>query len=493
MTGLLACEQEILAFLLARPDSYFDVADRLLPEMFADPVCRAIYQGIVTTRREGGWSLALVDANAVGAPEDLDLVVRLHALVARGQAAEAIPLSDLAAPLFDRALRQKMLAEQERLAGALRAGKRPAAALLQEAKETLRTLEALGTPEPATQSLAEAGERVYARAIEAREGGRPFGLKTGLFALDRALDGGFANGDLVILAGFPAGGKTTLAMQIAEKAALDGRSVLFAQAEMSAEQMAVRRLSALTEVPINRIRQGACSREDEEKIVLWQQQWRRLSFEIQSGQLNVEDVHRVARVHKAQRPNGRGTGNRAGNGPGHENAPKNENARGLDLLVLDSAKRIGTSSRAARAPHEIASAVYQQAKSIAVDLEVPVIILGHPKDSVTQGTAADYRLKMTDIYTGGNGEGIADTFLIMRRPEPRLNALKGEGTAEENMAVEMLLERWRGQVEIFIDKNRNGSGQQRVDLRFDASRNQFMDAVDAEEDSAGEAAFGLDF
>lgn len=466
MTGLLACEQEILASVLARPDSYFEIADRLLPDMFLDPLCRAIFQGIVTTRREGAWSLALVDANAAGAPEDLDLVVRLHALAARGKAAQPVPLADLAAPLFDRALRHRMLDLQGRLAKALHARQRPAAALLEDAREDLRMLAVLGAGK-ATQSLAEAGEKVYARAIEARDGARPFGLETGLWQLDRALDGGFANGDLVILAGFPASGKTTLAMQIAEKAALDGRSVLFAQAEMSAEQMAVRRLSALTEVPINRIRQGACTREDEEKIVLWQQQWRGLSFEIQSGQLAVEDVHNVARMHGAQ--------------------------YGLGLLVLDSAKRIGTTSRVARAPHEIASAVYEQAKAIAVDLEVPVIILGHPKDSVTQGAAADYRLRMTDIYTGGNGDGIADTFLIIRRPEPRLNALQDEGTAEENMAVERLLDRWRGQAEVFIDKNRNGCGQQRVDLCFDARRNLFMDAVGAHEDSAGEGASGLAF
>lgn len=454
MNDLHACEQDILAAILAEPNSYFELAGRVQPDMFADPVCRAIFHGIVTTFKEGAFSLSLVETNAVGAPDELDLLTRIHGLVAKGRTLGKIPLGDLAAPLFDRALTQKMLAENEKLTKALQTGSKPPAELLETAIDRLRELATINARKP-TETLAEAGGRVYEKAKEARQGATPFGLSSGLTALDRELDGGLANGDLMILAGFPASGKTTLAMQIGEKAAQEGRSVFFAQAEMSAEQMAVRRLSALTQVPINRIRQGGCSPEEEEKIILWQQEWRDRKYEIQSGQFTIEDVHNVARAHKAR--------------------------HGLDLLVLDSAKRIGTRSRTARSPHEIASAVYEQAKGIAVDLDVPVIILGHPKDSVTQGAAPDYRLKMTDIYTGGNGEGIADTFLIVRRPEPRLNSLSGQGDSEQAVEIEVLLDRWRGRAEIFIDKNRNGNGQRRVDVQFDAARNVFTD-VSALED-----------
>src|SRR5580765_963561 len=90
------------------------------------------------------------------------------------------------------------------------------------------------------------------------------GLPTGFADFDRKT-GGLRPGDLVIVAGRPSMGKTTLAMNIAEYAAVNPNtrsSVAIFSMEMPAEQLLTRMLSSIGGVPLNGIRSGQISDDD---------------------------------------------------------------------------------------------------------------------------------------------------------------------------------------------------------------------------------------
>ena len=90
------------------------------------------------------------------------------------------------------------------------------------------------------------------------------GLATGFTDFDN-MTGGLQPGDLVIVAGRPSMGKTTLAVNMAENAAVNPdirASVAIFSMEMPAEQLVTRMLSSIGHVPLNSIRSGRISEED---------------------------------------------------------------------------------------------------------------------------------------------------------------------------------------------------------------------------------------
>jgi replicative DNA helicase len=112
------------------------------------------------------------------------------------------------------------------------------------------------------RSAMDALESVYSHQ------GAVGGITTGLVDLDRKLDGLHA-GDLVILAGFPGTGKTTLAVNICEHIAMDlGLPIGIFSLEMSAESIATRILASRSRLNTRTIRHGQTSEYDFSKIAL---------------------------------------------------------------------------------------------------------------------------------------------------------------------------------------------------------------------------------
>src|SRR5713226_4260745 len=112
----------------------------------------------------------------------------------------------------------------------------------------------IGAGDSAAAAIALAGDAY-------RNGGRLTGVTTGLADLDKLL-GGMQDGHLVVLAGRPSMGKTTLAGAISVSAAryfadTDAhKAVVEFELEMSHQEMSLRRLSAITGIEIERIKRG---------------------------------------------------------------------------------------------------------------------------------------------------------------------------------------------------------------------------------------------
>src|SRR5579875_3687383 len=159
----------------------------------------------------------------------------------------------------------------------------PASEQIERAEKTLFEL--------ATAGQIEGGFRPFGAALTSaidnaeaafKKSGKTVGVATGFLEIDKML-GGLHPSDLIVLAGRPSMGKTALATNIAFNAAKaykpartadgrvvaeDGAVVGFFSLEMSAEQLATRILAEESGISSDRIRRGAISSEDFEKLMV---------------------------------------------------------------------------------------------------------------------------------------------------------------------------------------------------------------------------------
>jgi replicative DNA helicase len=186
------------------------------------------------------------------------------------------------------------------------------------------------------------------------------GLPTGFTDFDKKT-GGLRGGDLVIVAGRPSMGKTTLAVNIAEHAALspDSRAaVAIFSMEMPSEQVVTRMLSSIGHVPLNGIRSGQITDDD----------WVRITAA--TGQLSE------ARIFVDETPALTPTELRA-------RARRLKREHGLDLVVVDYLQLMQVPGTKENRATEIAE-ISRGLKALAKELNVPVIALSQLNRSVEQ-------------------------------------------------------------------------------------------------------------
>jgi replicative DNA helicase len=200
---------------------------------------------------------------------------------------------------------------------------------------------------------------------------------------------GLQPGDLVIVAGRPSMGKTTLALNIAEAAAIS-RNVPVAvfSMEMSREQLAFRMISSLGRVDQSHLRTGMFGDEDWARINSAIAQMRNAPIYIDdSGSLTPTEVRARARRLKRE--------------------------RGLGLIVIDYLQLMqvpGTKENRATEISEISRSI----KALAKELQVPVIALSQLNRGVEQRT--DKKPVMSDLRECVTGETLVQLANGMRSP-----------------------------------------------------------------------------
>jgi len=329
----------------------------------------------------------------------------------------------------------------------------------------------------ATTGQAERGFQVFSAALtdaitsaEAafKRSGKTVGLATGFIDLDRKL-GGLHRSDLVILAGRPSMGKTSLATNIAfssaraykaghasdgRKVAEDGAVVAFFSLEMSAEQLATRILSEVSGVASDRIRRGDVSREDFDKFVQATQQLASLPLFIDdTPALTVSALRTRARRLKRQ--------------------------QGLGLVVVDHIQllRPSTQLRVIENRVQEISDLTRSLKALAKELDVPVLALSQLSRAVEQ--REDKRPMLADLRESGSIEQDADVVMFIFREEYYLSREPTRRPDEAESKFSERYQEWRerlekihGLGEIIVAKQRHGPIGT-VKLRFDAETTKF--------------------
>jgi len=461
----LDAEQAFLGALLYDNELFHRVADWLKPEHFYDPVHGRIFDTASDLIGRGSLADAVVLKTQFDKDDGLReiggttyLAVLMEGAVSGNAAIEYAKI------IYELALRRELIRIGHDLANAAsQDAEIQARSLIQDIEQQLYNLAEEGSPSRGfvsfKQALAESVES--ASAAYERDGGLA-GISSGLNELDRKL-GGLHPSDLIILAGRPSMGKTSLATNIAfniakayqyeeqpdgSKKTVRGGVVGFYSLEMSAEQLATRLIADHTSIPGYMIRQGTIDAAQYEEI-------RDGVLEIQALPLFIDDTGGLPISALAAR------------------ARRLKRTHGLDIIIVDYLQLITSSrARAGASRVEEVSEVTQNLKALAKELNVPIIALSQLSRQVENRD--DKKPQLSDLRESGSIEQDADVVLFVYREAYYKEREKPREDTPEYLAWEEEFRRIEKVAEVIIGKQRHGPiGSAK--LAFDGMLTKFTD------------------
>lgn len=215
------------------------------------------------------------------------------------------------------------------------------------------------------------------------------GIPTGFSEMDEKT-AGLQRGDLIVVAGRPSMGKTTLAMNIAENAAIAHRvpTAIFSM-EMSAEQLSFRMIGSIGRVNQSHLRTGNLTDED----------WSRIDSAVSimsDAPLFIDDAPALSPTEVRAR------------------ARRLKREHDLGLIVIDYLQLMEVAGTKENRATEI-SEISRSLKALAKELKVPVVALSQLNRSVEQRT--DKKPVMSDLRESGAIEQDADLIVFIYRQE----------------------------------------------------------------------------
>src|SRR5213075_820765 len=257
----------------------------------------------------------------------------------------------------------------------------------------------------------EAIEKLYERK------GGITGISSGFVEFDR-MTSGLHPSEMIVIAARPSMGKTALAMNIAEHAAIDERlSVGVFSLEMSGQQLVQRLLCSRARVNLQKVRDGFLGERDFPSLTAAASKLAEAKIFIDdSASLSILELRAKARRLKAQ-----------------------QNVR---LLIVDYLQLLRSTSRRAQDNRQLEiSEISAGLKGLAKELKIPIVVVAQLNRQPEQRTGGKPRL--SDLRESGSIEQDADLVGLLVRPE--IYEEDEEARAEK-----------AGEAELIIAKQRNG-------------------------------------
>jgi replicative DNA helicase len=268
---------------------------------------------------------------------------------------------------------------------------------------------------------------------------------SGFIGLDDFL-GGFQRADLIIVAGRPGMGKTSLVLNIARNAAIEqGACVALFSLEMFREALVQRLLSSESGVNSRRIRLGL-NTEDEEILIM------EATGKLSEAPVYIDDSPQLRVVEMRSK------------------ARRLYFERGIDLIIVDYLQLLQGDSRNENRVQEI-SYISRSLKALARELKVPVIAVSQL--SRAPEWRASHIPQLSDLRESGSIEQDADLVIFIYRDEIYYP------TVEDWQSQHPDKEYPKGMADIIIAKHRNGPTGQ-IKLRFRNSLTRFENIAKAE-------------
>jgi replicative DNA helicase len=406
----IEAEQSMLGGLMLDKAAWDKVADIVVAEDLYRNDHRLIFQAIARLAEGGN------PCDAVTVSEDLDKHGQLDAaggLEYLGTLANETPGSANVIAygkiIRERSILRSLISAGNEIAGScFAADGRGATELVDEAERRVFDIAERGARGrkgflPLKEILPRAVDRID---VLHQSGGDITGISTGYKEFDK-LTAGLQKGDLIIVAGRPSMGKTTLAVNIAENAAIGSKvpTAIFSM-EMPAEQLAFRMISSLGRVDQSHLRTGRFPDED----------WSRINTAVQlmaDAPIFIDDTAALSPTEIRAR------------------ARRLKREHGLGLVVLDYLQLMHVPGSKENRATEI-SEISRSLKALAKELEVPVIALSQLNRSVEQ--RQDKKPVMSDLRESGAIEQDADLIIFIYRDEVYNPETPRKGTADINVA-----------------------------------------------------------
>jgi len=447
-----------------------DIQLKLKPHHFFEPLHGRIYESI----------LRLTDSNRVANPVTLKPLfdadegmkeVGGPAYLAQltGSGAAVIGARDFAGQVYDLALLRALIGVgRDLVEGALDTSEDVAPlAQIERAETELYKVAEEGGAEGKAKSFGEATKEALQLAEKAlNSGGHLSGFTTGLDSLNSKI-GGLHKSDLVIVAGRPGMGKSSLATNIGfaaakrllqdqedgiEAAKSAGAAVSMFSLEMSADQLATRILAEQSGISSENLRMGRISQQEFRSLA-------RAAAELQSLPLYIDDTPGLTIAALRAR------------------ARRLKRQKGIGLVIVDYLQLLQGTGRGSAGDNRVQeiSEISRGLKQLAKELDVPVIALSQLSRAVEQ--REDKRPQLSDLRESGSIEQDADIVLFIYREDYYLAARQPADDHPE-------IDKWReemarvyGLAEILVAKQRHGSTG-KVRVKFDSRITKFSDLVD---------------
>ena len=463
----IEAEQQLLGAILTNNDLFDRVASIVRADHFYDPVHARIFE----------TASARIAKNNLASPVTLKAFMEDDSGLAElggpaylvrlaGAAISSFAVRDYAEMIYDLAIRRELITVGNDIAAKaarIDVDSEPKEQIV-DAEQKLYALAEQGQTEQGFQSFLTAVTDAVkvANAAYQREGGLA-GVSTGLVDMDKKL-GGLHRSDLLILAGRPSMGKTSLATNVAfniaraykkgitasgEEGAIDGGVVGFFSLEMSAEQLATRILSEVAEIPSNQIRRGNFTESEFRRIV-------DAAKELEAAPLFIDDTPALPISQLAAR------------------ARRLKRTHGLDALFIDYLQLVRGTGRSENRVNEI-SEITMGLKAIAKELDIPVIALSQLSRQVEN--REDKRPQLSDLRESGSIEQDADVVMFVFREEYYKEREKPGDHELDKMGIwQEEMERLHGKAEVVIGKQRHGPIGT-VELSFEGQFTRFGNLI----------------
>jgi replicative DNA helicase len=409
----LDAEKAVLGSILLDPHTCDDVAMLLRPDDFYADAHRKIYGHMLAAHDQGGRIDAMLLAERLKQAGDFEAIGGTAYLA---EVAQSVPVAAHAV-YYARIVRDK---------GTLRSLIHASTEILRDAYDpALDPREMLNRAEEIVfavhdQRSADHVANMHDVLLEAfqhidhrMEHGGATGVPTGFIDLDN-MTGGMHESELVILAARPSMGKTALATNIVDYAAVEGRvPTLFVSLEMSRLELAQRMLSARGRIDGRKFRSATLTGKDHEHLT-------KVAAELSKAPLYIDDTssRTVTEIAACAR--------------------RLKRKEKLGLVVIDYLQLIQPDNPRDPRQEQVAQ-MARRLKGLARELGVPVLCLAQ-----LNRQADEARPKLSHLRESGAIEQDADVVMFVHREEVGM-------TREEAQEKEVV-----GKADLMVSKQRNG-------------------------------------
>jgi len=450
----LNIERAVLSAIIFDPETYEDIASKLMSHDFYLPFHQHIFTAMEELNREEKPIDEEFLRSKLMSMGKFDEVAMLDLLSANPISNTAAYLSEIKAKSSKRALAtlateiKKVVIEDDL----------PAEDVMNLVEKKLYEI----TQNNTNVDFRESKEITLAmmdeiERLKSQGNSKLIGTDTGFHNLNEKTSG-FGKGDLVIIAARPAMGKTAVVLNMALKAIERNEGVAFFSLEMPAEQLMLRLLSAKTSIPLQQLRVGD----------LRDEQWTQLSMatdELSQKKLFVDDggyatIHQVRsklRKLKTQHPE-------------------------ISVAIIDYLQLMSGDGREGR--QQEVSEISRGLKQLARELQIPIIALSQ----LNRGLEArdNKRPMLSDLRESGAIEQDADIILFVYRDnvykesqlKERIEKAKTDGNSDKinelQQAYDTLKRQSEDDTELIIGRQRNGPTGT-VELVFQKNFTRFVD------------------
>jgi len=450
----IEAEQSVIGSILVTNEIFDEISTIISNVNFFDPMHQKIYNAIENLIYKGMLANPITLKNYFeNEKDDLDIPEYLVKITKFSTSVrQAIEYSKI---IYDMYVRRELIKISEQTIDNAKINDLDTSGqnIIENSEKLLFDLAEKGTFNSSLIKFDDAMKQTIEMASAAyRNEGGIVGVPTGLRDLDDKL-GGLHQSDLIIIAGRPSMGKTSLATNIAFNAAKhiqdNGKksSIAFFSLEMSSEQLSTRIISEQARIGSNDIRRGRISDDQFDQFL-------ETSKNISELPLFIDETPAISIAAMSNR------------------ARRIKRLHGLDMIVVDYIQLMrGTTSNKDGRVQEI-SQITQGLKAIAKELGVPVVALSQLSRQVEQRD--DHKPQLADLRESGSIEQDADVVMFvyregyyLQRKEPREATVEhAEWQAKMNEVAHL--------AEIIIGKQRHGPIG-KVTLEFEERFTKFKD------------------